>query len=133
MGKDKINPASQAHARSVLWCGVKEITQKIKKFRDERDWLQFHGHKDMAISLALEAAEVLEHFQWKSPAEIAQYAKKNKEEIGEELADVAMFLFELTDNLGLDLIEIMERKMAKNAKKYPVEKSKGKYTKYTEL
>ncbi len=112
---------------------IKEITGKIKKFRDERHWMQFHGHKDMAISLALEAAEVLEHFQWKSPTEIAQYAKKNKEEIGEELADVALYLFELTDNLGLDLIEIMERKMAKNAKKYPVEKVRGKYTKYTKL
>jgi dCTP diphosphatase len=60
---------------------IKDLTEKIKKFRDDRDWMQFHNHKDMAISLSLEAAEVLEHFQWKSPEKIEEYVKNSNEEI----------------------------------------------------
>jgi NTP pyrophosphatase (non-canonical NTP hydrolase) len=112
---------------------IKKLTEEIKKFRDERNWMQFHNHKDMAISLALEAAEVLEHFQWKSSEEIEEYVKTNKEEIGEELADVAIYLFELADNIGVDLEEVVEKKLAKNAKNYPAEKAKGKHTKYNKL
>ena len=112
---------------------IKKLTDKIKKFRDERDWKQFHNHKDMALSLVLEASELLEHFQWKSPKEINKYAKAHKEEISDELADVAMYLFELADNLGIDLPEAMEAKLKKNALKYPVEKAKGKHTKYNKL
>lgn len=112
---------------------IKALTGKIKQFRDERDWLQFHNHKDMALSLVLEAAEVLEHFQWKSPAEIDGYAKSHRDEIAEELADVAAYLFELADNLGIDLAAALEAKLAKNAQKYPVEKAKGKHLKYDRL
>jgi len=112
---------------------INKITEKIKKFRDERDWLQFHNHKDMALSLVLEAAEVLEHFQWKSPDEVADHGEKHKDEISEELADVAMYLFELADNLGIDLKKAIESKLKKNACKYPVEKAKGKHTKYNKL
>lgn len=108
------------------------LTDKIKKFRDERDWKQFHNHKNMAISLALEAAEVLEHFQWKSFEECEEYGKTHKDEIAEELADVAIYLFEFFDNLGIDLRDAMEKKMAKNAQKYPVEKAKGNYRKYNQ-
>ncbi len=112
---------------------LKTIIDKIKKFRDERDWSQFHDHKNMAISLAIEAAEVLEHFQWKSKEEIEKYAKENKEEIGEELADVAIYLFEMADNLGIELLEAMDKKLDKNERKYPIEKAKGKHTKYNKL
>lgn len=112
---------------------IRIFTEKIKKFRDERDWMQFHNHKDMALSLVLEAAEVLEHFQWKSSAEIEEYVKNYRGEIGEELADVAMYLFELADNLGIDLGRAIEDKLAKNVQKYPVGKSKGRHTKYTKL
>ena len=112
---------------------IKKLTEKIKQFRDERDWKQFHNHKDMALSLVLEAAEVLEHFQWKSPEEIEKHAKSSKDEISEELADVAMYLFELADNLDIDLPKAIEAKLAKNAQKYPVEKSRGKHTKYNKL
>lgn len=112
---------------------IKAITEKIKKFRDERDWQQFHNHKDMALSLVLEAAEVLEHFQWKSPKEVDKYGAACKDEIADELADVAMYLFELADNLGINLSDAIEQKLLKNAKKYPVEKAKGKHTKYTKL
>lgn len=112
---------------------IKRITEKIKKFRDERDWIQFHNHKDMALSLVLEAAEVLEHFQWKSASEVDDYGKKYKGEISEELADVAMYLFELADNLGIDLTKAIERKLVKNSHKYPIAKAKGKHTKYNKL
>ncbi len=112
---------------------IKKITEKIKKFRDERDWLQFHNHKDMALSLVLEATEVLEHFQWKSSEEVVDHGKVSKEELSDELADVAMYLFELTDNLGIDLKKAIESKLKKNARKYPVEKAKGKHTKYNKL
>lgn len=112
---------------------IKKITEKIKKFRDNRDWMQFHDPKSMAVSITLEAAEILEHFQWKNREEVQEYIKKNKNEIGEEIADVAMYLFELADNLGLDLAKIMERKLKENIKKYPVKKAKGVHTKYNKL
>lgn len=112
---------------------IKKITEKIKKFRDQRDWKQFHNHKDMVLSLVLEASEVLEHFQWKSAQEVDKHAQECKDEIAEELADVAMYLFELADNLDIDLSEAIDLKLVKNAKKYPVEKAKGKHTKYNKL
>src|SRR4030042_3706750 len=104
---------------------IKNITEKIKKFRDERDWMKFHNHKDMALSLVLEAAEVLEHFQWKSPEEVISYGKAHNKELSEELADVAMYLFELADNLGINLKTAMEKKLQINRSKYPVEKARG--------
>lgn len=112
---------------------IKALTEKIKRFRDERDWMQFHNHKDLALSLVLEAAEVLEHFQWKKPPEFEAHAKAYKDEIADELADVAMYLFELADNLGINLSLAVEGKLVKNAKKYPVEKARGKHTKYNKL
>jgi len=104
-----------------------DLQKKIIAFRDERDWKQFHTPKDMAISLALEAAEVLEHFQWKNEAEIAEYLKTNKEDIGDELADVLWWVLLMSHDLGIDILEASERKIEKTAKKYPVEKSKGKH------
>lgn len=109
------------------------LIEKIKKFRDERDWMKFHNHKDMALSLVLEASEVLEHFQWKTYEESEEYAKCHKNEIAEELADVAMYLFELADNLGVDLAKAIDGKLLINAQKYPVEKAKGRHTKYNKL
>lgn len=120
---------------SFEWCmnGVKELTEKIKRFRDERNWRQFHDHKSMAVSLVLEAAELLEHFQWTSKEEGEKYGQDNKEAIAEEMADVAIYLFELADNLGIDVIDAIEKKLKKNAEKYPVEKAKGRHTKYNKL
>lgn len=112
---------------------IKQITEKIKKFRDERDWKQFHNHKDVALSLVLEATEVLEHFQWKKPEEVDAHAVACKNEIADELADVAVYLFELADNLEIDLSKAIDLKMKKNALKYLVEKAKGRHTKYDQL
>lgn len=112
---------------------IKELIGKIKKFNEERDWEQFHNHKDLAISLCLEAAEVLEHFQWKSEAEIKEYVKNNRQEIAEEVADVFIYLLQLAEGLGIDIIKASHKKIAKNGKKYPVAKSVGKATKYNKL
>ena len=112
---------------------VQEIVQKIRKFRDERDWIQFHDPKNIAISITLESAELLEHFQWKDKEEVEQYIHKYKAKIQDEIADIAMYLFELSDNLDIDLLKSIERKLKKNAKKYPVRKAKGKHTKYNKL
>lgn len=113
---------------------IKRLTKKINKFVIERDWKQFHNHKDMALSLVLEAAEVLEHFQWKaSIKDINKHAKHRKTDIADELADVAIYLFELADNLGVDIAKAIDAKLGKNSAKYPVSKAKGLAKKYTEL
>jgi len=112
---------------------IKQLTAKIRSFRDARDWKQFHNHKDLSLSLVLEASEVLEHFQWKSPKEVNEHTINNKEDLADELADVAMYLFELADNLKINLRQAMLNKMKKNALKYPVHKAKGKHTKYNKL
>ena len=112
---------------------IKQLSAKINQFVNERDWKQFHNPKDMALSLALEAAEVLEHFQWKKPDEVEAHVVNCKEEIADELADVACYLLELADNLKIDLSKAVESKLAKNALKYPIQKSKGRITKYTKL
>lgn len=107
----------------------------ILEFIKERDWEQFHNPKDVAISLSLEASEVLEHFQWKTPEEIEAYLKTNKDDIGDELADVLFNLLMLAHYLDIDIETAFDRKLEKNRKKYPVEKAKGsnsKYTKYQE-
>jgi len=112
---------------------IKQITEKIKKFRDERDWMQFHDPKNMAVSIILEASELLEHFQWKTIEEVEKYVRQNQAEIKDEIADIALYLFELADNLGISLTDAMDQKLKKNEMKYPVEKAKGKHTKYNKL
>lgn len=112
---------------------LEDLLVEIKQFRDERNWKQFHNHKDMAISLVLEANELLEHFQWKTDEEISRIADEKKEGIEEELGDIFIYLLELSDNLGVDIIAAAENKLAKNRLKYPVDKSKGLNRKYTEL
>jgi len=112
---------------------IKILTKKLINFRDSRDWQQFHNPKDIAISLSLEASEVLEHFQWKNKEEIEQYIKTNKNEIGEELADVFNWVLILSHDIGVDILKASDEKIKKNEKKYPVEKVKGKHTKYNQL
>lgn len=108
----------------------KSSMQKVNQFRDDRDWRQFHKEKDLAISISLEASELLELFQWKNSEEVVS----NKlERIKEELADVLIYSYMLADNLDLDIDEIIAEKLVKNEVKYPVDKSKGKNEKYTEL
>ena len=113
----------------------KSILQKIKKFREERDWMQFHNPKDMAEAMVIEAGELLEHFLWKTPGEAKTYVKnkKNLKEVEKELADIFNYAFELSDNLDIDIEKAIIEKLKENAKKYPVKKAKGKATKYNQL
>lgn len=112
---------------------IKKSLKKILAFRDARDWKQFHNAKDLAISLSLEASEVLEHFQWKSKEEVEEYIKTHKEHIGEELADVFYWVLLMSHDLKIDIIDALDKKIKKNAEKYPVKKAKGKHTKYNKL
>lgn len=106
---------------------IEEITQALLKFRNDRDWAQFHNSKDLAVALNIESSELLEIFLWKK-AEDA-----NKDKIREELADVFAYAFLLADKYKLDVKEIVLEKIQKNTEKYPVEKSKGNAKKYNEL
>lgn len=108
----------------------KETEKIITDFRDAREWRQFHNPKDLAISISLEAAELLEIFQW-SGADLVCAEKLNR--IKEELADVLCYSILLSDRLGLDMDEIIREKMKKNAEKYPAELCRGSSAKYTEI
>jgi dCTP diphosphatase len=112
---------------------VDELVKQIVAFRDARDWKQFHSPKDMAISLILETAELLEHFQWKNDAEFQKSLKTNKRQIAEELADVLYWILLISHDLHIDPAKALRQKMVQNELKYPVHKAKGKATKYTRL
>lgn len=103
------------------------------KFRDKRDWKQFHDPKNVALSLVLEVAEVLEHFQWKNQKEVENHIKENKDRLGEELADVLYWVLLMAEDLNIDIKKSLEKKIKINEKKYPVKKAKGKHTKYDKL
>lgn len=107
-----------------------ETINKILKFRDDRDWKQFHNPKDLAISISLEAAELLEVFQW-SGADVSNEGKQDK--IKEELADVVNYCVWMADACELDLDKIVQEKIKINERKYPVEKAKGRSDKYDKL
>ena len=109
---------------------IKELTEKIVAFRDARNWKQFHNPKDMAISISLEAAELLEVFQW-SGADTEADTDKKLAKVREELADVLIYAFLMGNDLGIDIPEIISSKIDENNRKYPAEKSYGKADKYT--
>ncbi|MDD3922955.1 MAG: nucleotide pyrophosphohydrolase [Endomicrobiaceae bacterium] len=112
---------------------IEDLIKKIISFRDARDWKQFHNPKDVSLSLVLEAGEVMEHFQWKSEKEIEEYVKTNKEDIGDELADVLNWVLLMGHDLDIDVFDALDKKIKKNEKKYPIEKSKGNHIKYDKL
>ena len=106
---------------------IEEITDELIKFRNERDWEQFHNPKDLALAISIEAGELLELFLWKDAEEA------NRERIKEELADIFSFAFLLADKYGLDIKQIILEKIKINSEKYPVDKSKGTAKKFDEL
>jgi NTP pyrophosphatase (non-canonical NTP hydrolase) len=113
---------------------IEQLTDKVLAFRDARDWKQFHNSKDLALSLVLEATEVLEIFQWKQDqAAISAVAQDRKQDLADELADVFCYTLLMANDLGIDLAEALKAKIEKNDAKYPVEKAKGSAKKYTEL
>lgn len=110
-----------------LMSDIKNLQEQIAQFSEERDWDQFHNGKDLAIGLSIEASELLEVFLWKAPEDV------NVEKVKEELADVLNYALQIATKYDLDVKQIVEDKLAKNAAKYPVEKAKGVATKYDEL
>ncbi|MHB8586495.1 MAG: nucleotide pyrophosphohydrolase [Thermoplasmatota archaeon] len=110
------------------------VHANLRDFVSERDWDPFHTPKDLAVGLAVEAGELLENFQWvsPSPAQLEQDVRR-RERIQAETADVFLYSLLLADKLGFDIIAACEAKLAANRAKYPVEKAKGRATKYTEL
>jgi NTP pyrophosphatase (non-canonical NTP hydrolase) len=110
-----------------------ELKEKILTFRRERDWEKFHKPKDLAVSLVIEASELLENFQWKTDREVASMVKGGSpERIREEIADIALYLSYLCHDLGVNLEEAVEKKLRKNTEKYPVHKVRGSAKKYNE-
>jgi NTP pyrophosphatase (non-canonical NTP hydrolase) len=112
---------------------LSDITERIVAFRDARDWKQFHTHKDMALSLALEAAEVLEVFQWKSTEQIDRDLPALRDALGKELSDVLYWTLLMAHDAGIDLGAAFTRKMDENESKYPVDLAKGSNKKYSDL
>ena len=112
-----------------------ELVRAVLAFRDERDWRQFHNPKDLAISICLEAAELLEPFQWKHPEEITAFLaqEENRRGVAREMADVLILLVSLADVLGIDLVAMAHAKLVENARKYPVERARGNARKYDAL
>lgn len=112
-----------------------ELTRRVVRFRDEREWAQFHHPKDLAVSIAIETAELLEHFQWKDREEISRMLSDStaRREVGEEMADILILLLSAAEVMEVDLYEAAIEKLRKNAVKYPVEKSRGNARKYDRL
>lgn len=108
-----------------------QLQQALRQFAAEREWDRFHSPKNLAMALASEAGELLEHFQWLTEAESAALAPASTEAVGEELADVFLYLLRLSDRLSIDLVSAARQKIRKNAEKYPIDKAKGNAKKYT--
>ena len=103
---------------------IAELTDKIRTFRDERDWAQFHKPKDMAAAVAIEAAELQEHFLWKTHEASTEHLAKHGDEVAEEMADIAIYLMLMADDAAI------ETKLVINEKRYPADKAKGRNNKY---
>jgi dCTP diphosphatase len=112
---------------------IAALTAQIQTFVDAREWRKFHNAKDLSVAIAAEAGELMQHFVWQQEDQIAQRVESRRDEIASEIADVAILLFELADNLGMKLGDVMEAKIANNDIRYPVEKSRGNNLKYSEL
>jgi len=112
---------------------IAELTAQIQTFVDAREWRKYHNAKDLAVAIAAEAGELMQHFVWQQEEQIEKRLVDHRQEIASEIADVAILLFEFADNLGMNLGEVMQAKIAHNDVRYPVEKSRGNNLKYSEL
>jgi NTP pyrophosphatase (non-canonical NTP hydrolase) len=110
-----------------------ELKRSLREFARDRDWGQFHSPKNLAAALSVEAGELLEHFQWLSEEDSRSLPDVKKLAVSQELADVFIYLLQLSDHLDIDLIDAAQAKIAANAEKYPVALAKGSMRKYTEL
>lgn len=112
---------------------IKSLIDRVVIFRDARDWKQFHNPKDMALSLVLEAGEVMELFQWKNTEKAEQYVAEHKNEIGDELSDVLYWILLMSHDFNINILNAFEKKMKEDEDKYPIEKAKGNSAKYINL
>ncbi|MBI1395496.1 MAG: nucleotide pyrophosphohydrolase [Betaproteobacteria bacterium] len=112
---------------------LQQLRDALRVLVDERDWDQFHAPKSLAMSVMIEAAELGEHFQWLGTGDSAELPADERDEVALEIADVLLYLVRLADKLDIDMIDAARRKLVLNARKYPVEKARGRSTKYTEL
>ena len=112
---------------------LESLRDQLRTFAAERDWDQFHSPKNLAAALAVEASELLEHFQWLTEAQSQQLPPQMLDEVRAEVADVLLYLIRISDKLGINLIEAANAKIKLNAEKYPVEKARGNSKKYTVL
>ena len=111
---------------------LKQLQQKLQAFVDERDWAQFHSPKNLAMAMIVEAAELVEHFQWDTEPESFVLSAEKREKVGHELADTFVYLLRISQVLKIDLIQAANEKIALNAVKYPADKARGKNNKYTD-
>jgi len=118
--------ASQQHTLAAL-------RADLRRFAAARDWQQFHTPKNLAMALAVEAAELLEHFQWLTAEQSARLGARRRHAVAEEIADVLLYLTRLADVLGIDPLAAARRKLRTNARKYPIARSRGNARKYSEL
>jgi dCTP diphosphatase len=124
--------ADTRHARTEH-DSIEYVTRQLSLFRAERDWARFHTPKNLALSLAIEVGELLEHFQWITDQEIPEHVAGHRAEVAEELADVMLYVVQLADVLGISLAEALRDKLALNAKRYPAQESRGSSAKHTQL
>ncbi len=108
------------------------IKIRLREFASERDWEQFHSPKNLAMALIVEAAELVEHFQWLTEAESQGLSPERKAEVGQEIADIQIYLVRLADRLGIDIEQAVSAKIELNARKYPVDRVRGRAVKYNE-
>jgi NTP pyrophosphatase (non-canonical NTP hydrolase) len=126
-------PVPRSSSMTIGHDRLEHLRARLAAFVAERDWDQFHNPKNLAMALSVEAGELVEHFMWLSPAEADRLPPDSLAEVELEMADILLFLLRLSDRLGVDLVAAAEKKLALNAAKYPVEKSKGRSTKYDKL
>ncbi|MDR3391718.1 MAG: nucleotide pyrophosphohydrolase [Sulfuriferula sp.] len=110
-----------------------ELRIRIRQFAEARDWDQYHAPKNLAMALIVEAAELVEHFQWLSEAQSQALAPEKLAQVAEELADIQIYLIRIADKLNVDLLDAVDKKIAVNAKKYPADKVRGSAKKYNEF
>jgi NTP pyrophosphatase (non-canonical NTP hydrolase) len=134
-----VNSPSQAYRLKPaedsvgLHDSIEYVTSQLSLFRDERDWGQFHTPKNLALSVMIEAGELLEHFQWITDDEIPDYVARQRADVAEELADVTIYLIQLADVLGISLGDALRDKLALNAERYPARVSRGSHAKHSRL
>ena len=124
---------NQTKSSGAMASNFEILRAAILKFRDERDWKQFHSPKNLAEGLMVESAELMENFLWKKSGRVSELSKEELSNVKDEIADIFIYLNYLCEEFGIDLLEIVQKKIKINSEKYPVEKSKGNAKKYTEL